>query len=107
MGVLPIKEECSEGLIQSFASISFSWSLSSFGPILWFLFPHPIYPGTLPWVHTHPSANMDLEVKASGKSKTHYDLVLFLDFCPTRSLSEYVRCLPCPKRGGSRDPLIP
>ena len=41
-----------------------------------------IYPGTLSWVHTHPSAKMDLKVKASGRSKTHYDLVLFLDFGP-------------------------
>ena len=34
----------------------------------------------LPWgpsgVHTHPSAKMDLKVKASGRSKTHYGLEL-------------------------------
>ena len=82
MGVLPSKEECSEGPIKSFVYVSFSPSLSSFRPIIWFLFLHMIYPGTLSWVHTHPSAKMDLKVKASGRSKSHYDLVLFLDFGP-------------------------
>ena len=31
-------------------------------------------------VHMHPSAKMDLKVKASGKSKIHYGLALSLDF---------------------------
>ena len=105
MGVLPSKEECSEGLIQSFASISFSWSLSSFGPILWFLFPHPIYPGTLPWVHTHPSANMDLEVKVSVRSKIHYGLALSLDFEPQGALLHMSGVSLVPKDGGVEIPL--
>ena len=33
-----------------------------------------------PWVSTPASAKMDLGVKASGKSKTHYGLALALDF---------------------------
>ena len=43
-------------------------------------FPHLTYPGTYPWVHTHPSAKMDLEVKISGRSKTHYGLALSFEF---------------------------
>ena len=31
-------------------------------------------------MRVHPSAKMDLEVKASGRSKTHYDLKLSSDF---------------------------
>ena len=46
----------------------------------WFLFPHDL-PGDPPCVSTTPApAKMDLEVKASGKSKTHYGLDLSLDF---------------------------
>ena len=54
--------------------------MSSFSPIIWFLFPYLTYPGALPWVHTHPSAKMDLRVKASGRIKTHYGLALSLEF---------------------------
>ena len=36
--------------------------------------------GPSPGVHTHPSAKMDLEVKASGRSKTLYGLELSPDF---------------------------
>ena len=52
--------------------------------------PTPDLPGTLPWVHTHPSANMDLEVQVSERSKVHYGLAESLDFGPTRSLSAKV-----------------
>ena len=40
----------------------------------------------LPWVPplgcrlTHPTAKIDFEVKASGRSKTHYGLALSLEF---------------------------
>ena len=60
--------------------VSSSGSLASFRPIIWFLFPHLTYPGTLPWLYMHLSARMDLKVKASGRSKAHYVLVLSLDF---------------------------
>ena len=36
--------------------------------------------GPSPGVCMYPSAKMDLEVKASGRSKTHYGLELFSDF---------------------------
>ena len=103
MGVLPSKEECSEGPIKSFVYVSFSPSLSSFRPIIWFLFLHMIYPGTLSWVHTHPSAKMDLEVKASGRSKTHYGLAL------SRVLTHkkpFCVCVVSPllQKSGGRDP---
>ena len=46
--------------------------------MIWFLFPHLTYPGTLPWVCTHPLANMDIKMKASGRNKLimawHYPL---------------------------------
>ena len=46
--------------------------------MIWFLFPHLTYPGTLPWVCTHPLAKMDIEMKASGRNKLimawHYPL---------------------------------
>ena len=43
-------------------------------------FSTPDLPGTLPCVRTHPSAEMDLEVKVSMRSKIHYGLALSLDF---------------------------
>ena len=55
-------------------------TLPSFRPVIWFLYPHLPYTGTLPGVHMHPSAKMDLEVKASGRNKTHYGLALCLGF---------------------------
>lgn len=67
-----------------------SGSLPSFRPIIFLLFPYQNHPGTLLWVNIHPSAKMYLEVKASGRSKTHYGLALSLDFWPTRSLSSHV-----------------
>ena len=56
-------------------------------PNIWFVFPHLIYPGTLPGLHMHPSAKTDLGVNASGKIKMHYVLALSPDFSPTRSFS--------------------
>ena len=66
--------------VKSFISGRSSGSLSSFRPVIWFLFLHLTYPGTLPWVCTPPSAKTDLQVKASGRSKTPYGLALSLDF---------------------------
>ena len=63
-------------------------------------------PGILFWVCTNSSAKMDLQVKASGRSKTPDGLALSLDFLPTGNLSARVLCLPCPKRGRSGEPLI-
>ena len=48
--------------------------------------------GPSPGVHTHPSAKMDLEVKASGRSKTLYGLELSPDFWHQGALV----CLPYP-----------
>ena len=47
-------------------------------------------PGILFWVRTHPSGKMDLEVKASGRSKTPDGLALSLDFLPTGHLSAHI-----------------
>ena len=80
MDVPPHEEEHSKEVVKSFIEVISSGSLSSFRPITWYLFLHLTYPGTLPWVCTHPSAKMDLKVKASGKNKTHYGLTLSLDF---------------------------
>ena len=38
------------------------------------------YPGTLPWMHPHLSAKMDLKVKASGRGNTLYGLALSPEF---------------------------
>ena len=73
-------------------------------PNIWFLFPLLTYPGTLPGLHMHPSAKMDLEVNASGKIKTHYGLALSPDLSPARSFSVHARCLPVLKREGSEIP---
>ena len=43
-----------------------------------------------PLVCTHPSAEMDLQVEASGRSKAHYGLAFSWDFSPTRSCSGHV-----------------
>ena len=74
------RSEVKRRAVKSFISGSSSGSLSSFRPIIWFIFLHLTYPGTLPWVCTPPSAKMDIQVKASGRSKTHYGLALSLDF---------------------------
>ena len=71
------EEEHSKEVVKSFIQGSSSWSLSSFRPIMWLLFPHLTYLWTL-WVLTYPSPKMDLKVKASGRSRTHYGLVLSL-----------------------------
>ena len=81
----------------------------SFRPIACFLFLHLTYPGALPWgagSHT-PSAKIDFEVKASGRSKTYYGLALSFDLWPTRSPSEHVQCLPCPKKREEQKSLHP
>ena len=79
MGVPPYEKECSKEGVKSFIQGS-SGSLSSFSPVIWFLFSHLTYPGVLPKVHTHLSAKRDPEVKASGRSKTHYGLESSPDF---------------------------
>ena len=76
----PHEEEHSKEAVKSLVQVSSSGSFSSIRPIIWFLFIHLTYPGTLPWVCPHPSAKMDLKVKASGRSKTRYGLELLLDF---------------------------
>ena len=74
----PSQEEHKKEVVKSFLWMSSSRSLSSFRPILWFLFPHLTYPGTLPLVRIHPSAKVDLKVKDSGGRKFimvwHYSL---------------------------------
>ena len=54
----------------------------------------------------HPSAKMDLEVNAAGKSETQHGLALSLDFWSTWSLSAHVQCHPCHDKGGRGDPSI-
>ena len=44
------EEECSEETVKSFILGISSGFLSSFRPMIWFLFPHLTYPGILPWV---------------------------------------------------------
>ena len=75
-----VKRSAVKKRLSHLCKVSSSGSLGSFRPIIWFLFPHLTYPGTLPLLHMHLSARMDLEVKASGRSKAHYGLVLSLDF---------------------------
>ena len=65
--------------VKSFISGRSSRSLSSFRPVIWFLFLHLTYPGTLPWVCTPPSAKMDLQVKASGRSIVNWHCLLTFD----------------------------
>ena len=97
------EEERSEEVVKSFIQGSSSGSLSSFRPIMWLLFPHLTYLWTL-WVLTYPSPKMDLEVKASGRSRTHYGLVLSL---LTHKGPFYVCVVsPFPKKTESRDALI-
>jgi len=71
-------------------------------------FSTPNLPWTLPWVCMLPSAKMDLEVKASGRYKTHYGLELSLILTHKEP---FCACVVSPlsyKRWGrgSRDPLI-
>ena len=60
LGVPVSEEERNKQAVKSFIQGSSSTSLSSFRPIIWFLFSHLAYPGILPWVRLHPSAKMDL-----------------------------------------------
>ena len=68
----PGEKEPSKEAVKSFIQGSSSESLSSFRPIIWLLFPHLTYPGTLPGCTHTPSGKMHLEVKASKRSKAHY-----------------------------------
>ena len=76
VGIPSSEEEQSKEMVKSLIWGSSSGSLFSFRLIIRFLFPHLTYPGTLPWLHMYLSARMDLEVKASGRSKNHYGLAL-------------------------------
>lgn len=69
------------GKFKSFIRGQLFGSLSSLKPII-LLCPFVGYfvSGPTRGVHTHPSAKMDLEVKASGKSKRHYGGELSSDF---------------------------
>lgn len=62
---------------------------------------------TFPLGCTHNTlAKMDIEVKASGRSKTHQGLKLSSDFWLQRAfLHTHVKS-PYPEKGESRDPLI-
>ena len=74
------------GRFNSFIQGQFFRSLSSLRPITLLCppitdsTPWLICLGTLPWVPRHTWAKMDLKVKASGRSKTHYGLELSPDF---------------------------
>ena len=102
----PSEGEHSKEVVKSFIQGSSSGYLSSFNPIIWFLFPHLTSPGTLPWVHTHPSAKMDLEAKASGRSKTPWPGTLSPPLthgkpCGARAVS------PVSQKSGGQRPLSP
>ena len=68
--------------------------------IIWFLFPHLTYPRTLLWVCMYPTAKMDLEVKASGRSKIHYGRYHPLTFNPRGAFSV---CVVSPLSPKSRE----
>ena len=54
----------------------------------------------------HPSAKMDLQVKASGKSKTHYGLALSPDFDAQGTFLHICSVFLVSKRGGAEIPKI-
>ena len=74
--ILPNEEEHSEEVVKSFIVLPglclplAKYLVSFFTPNL---------PWDTPLGFTHPSAKMDLKVKVSGRSKTHYGLALSLD----------------------------
>ena len=55
-------------------------------------------------MNTHPSAEMDLEVKISGRSKTHYGLALSLEFEPQEAFLCMCRVSLVPKEGEAEIP---
>ena len=46
-GHLLSEEECSKDVVKSFIQVNSYWSLSFVKPVIWFIFPHLTYPGTL------------------------------------------------------------
>lgn len=68
-------------------------------------FPHLVHPETLPRVCLHLSAKMDLQLKASGRSKTHYGLHYPLTFDPQGTFLHICSVSLVPK-GRSGHPLI-
>ena len=79
VGIPPREKEHSKEVVKSLMWVSSSGSLSS-GQLSGFFFhTWPILEPS-PEVCTHRSAKMDLKVKASGRSKTHYGLELSLNF---------------------------
>ena len=75
------RESRAFGKFKSFIRGQLFGSLSSLKPII-LRCPLVGYfvSGPTRGVHTHPSAKMDLKVKASGRSKRHYGLELSSDF---------------------------
>ena len=57
-------------------------------------------------MHTHPSVKMDLQVKVSERSKTHYGLKLSLDFCPQGVFLCICSVSLFPKRGRVDSPQL-
>ena len=74
-------------------------------PVIRLLFLHMTYCGILLWGHM-PLNQDGSQVKASGRSKTHYSPLLSPDFWPRRSPFAHLEYLPCPKNRGGRNPLI-
>ena len=75
MGIPPGEEEHSKEADKSFTQVSSSGCLPS-GQLSGFLFHTQPTLGPSPGVRVYPSAEIDLEVKASGRSKTHCGLEL-------------------------------
>ena len=76
MGVLLSEEECSKEAVKVIYVSQFFRVFVFFQANYLVSFSIPYLFETLPWLLMQPSAKMDLEVKASGRSKTHYGGVI-------------------------------
>ena len=72
VSVLLSEEECSEEAVKVIYVSQFFRVFVFFQSNYLVSFSIPYLFETLPWLLMQPSAKMDLEVKASGRSKTHY-----------------------------------
>ena len=98
VGVPPNEEERSKEAVKSLIGQFFQVFVYLW-PIICFLFPHLPCPRTLPSMRVQLFSKMDSSPEAYRGAWLHLFWGGVPAFCPPRSLSVLVQCLPCSKDG--------
>ena len=100
VGNRPREEECSLQADTSFILGNSSGTLSSFRPIIWFLFLHLTCPGSLPWGMHEPLSQDGSSSEGFWEEEDALWPGITPDLWPTRSPSALVSCLPWSQKTG-------